>query len=57
MKKTIIIEISVKAFNETNAIENSIANKKLNEIINNITESIKNIDTSGVFFDININTK
>ncbi len=56
MKTTIEIEIRPFSHNSCNEIENSRSNKLMIDIISNITEELKKIDTSNYYFNLKINT-
>ena len=56
MKTTIEIEIRPFSHNSCNEIENSMSNKLMIDIISNITEELKKIDTSNYYFNLKINT-
>lgn len=57
MKTTIKIEIRPFHHNSCNEIERSKSNKLLNDIISKITDELKCVDTSGLYFNIKIDTE
>ena len=55
--KTITVKVEIKPLNDCNLIESSKCNKIGNEMINEITKVLKDIDTSGIHFDVKITTE
>ena len=55
--KTINVKIEIKPLNNCNLIESSKCNEIGNNMINRITEVLKDIDKSGIHFDVKITTE
>ena len=55
--KTITVKVEIKPLNDYNLIESSKCNMIGNEMINKITDVLKDINTSKIHFDVKITTE
>ena len=52
--KNIIVKIEIRPLNDCNLIQSSECNKIGNDMINKITDVLKDINTSEIYFDVKI---